>query len=88
MQATVVKTIEIVQGRTLRWGLAWSLLPASRMTMQSQKIEMNNLSLDGVSCKLGAASFDVDVCHCYEGTNQFVDVILKSETHSLSDRVG
>lgn len=42
--ATVVKTTEFVQGRTSRWGLAWSFLPASRKTMSSKKIEENNLS--------------------------------------------
>lgn len=43
--ATVVKTTEFVQGRTSRWGLAWSFLSASRKIMSSQKIEENsNLS--------------------------------------------
>ncbi|KAL3621363.1 hypothetical protein CASFOL_036275 [Castilleja foliolosa] len=42
--ATVVKTTEFVQGRTSRWGLAWSFLPASKKMIPSQKIETNNLS--------------------------------------------
>ncbi|KAL8060214.1 hypothetical protein ABFX02_02G010100 [Erythranthe guttata] len=42
--ATVVKTTEFVQGRTSRWGLAWSFLPASRKMLPSHKIEENNLS--------------------------------------------
>lgn len=41
--ATVVKTTEFVQGRTSRWGLAWSFLPVSRK-IPSYKIEENNLS--------------------------------------------
>lgn len=40
--ATVVKTTEFVQGRTSRWGLAWSFLPPSRKTISSQKnVESN-----------------------------------------------
>lgn len=42
--ATVVKTTEFVQGRTSRWGLAWSFLPPLRRKMISQKTEENNLS--------------------------------------------
>ncbi|KAK4401412.1 RNA N6-adenosine-methyltransferase mettl16 [Sesamum angolense] len=42
--ATVVKTTEFVQGRTSRWGLAWSFLPASRKIVPSHKIEEHNLS--------------------------------------------
>lgn len=42
--ATIVKTTEFVQGRTSRWGLAWSFLPASRKMISSHKIEGNNLS--------------------------------------------
>lgn len=42
--ATIVKTTEFVQGRTSRWGLAWSFLPASRKSMSSNKIEENNQS--------------------------------------------
>lgn len=41
--ATVVKTTEFVQGRTSRWGLAWSFLPVSRK-LSSHKVEENNLS--------------------------------------------
>ncbi|GFP89027.1 methyltransferase-like protein 16 [Phtheirospermum japonicum] len=106
--ATVVKTTEFVQGRTSRWGLAWSFLPASRKTIPSQKIEKNNLSFmmeglrrqhsafhilqsvqsyftdGGVSCKLDAASFHVDVT----ATKEQIDAILKSETHSSSDQHG
>lgn len=42
--AAVVKTTEFVQGRTSRWGLAWSFLPPSRKMLSSHKIEENNLS--------------------------------------------
>lgn len=42
--ATVVKTTEFVQGRTSRWGLAWSFLAPLRKMVASQKIEENNLS--------------------------------------------
>ncbi|KAL8543243.1 hypothetical protein ACS0TY_003961 [Phlomoides rotata] len=54
--ATVVKTTEFVQGRTSRWGLAWSFLPASRKTMSSNKTEESNLSftLEGLQRKHGA----------------------------------
>lgn len=41
--ATVVKTTEFVQGRTSRWGLAWSFLPVSRKLL-SHKVEENSLS--------------------------------------------
>lgn len=40
--ATVVKTTEFVQGRTSRWGLAWSFLPPLRKMISSQKPEENN----------------------------------------------
>ncbi|XP_011088578.1 methyltransferase-like protein 16 homolog isoform X1 [Sesamum indicum] len=54
--ATVVKTTEFVQGRTSRWGLAWSFLPASRKIIPSHKIEENNLSfmLEGLQCQHSA----------------------------------
>lgn len=41
---TVVKTTEFVQGRTSRWGLAWSFLPPLRKMITSQKTEENKLS--------------------------------------------
>ncbi|XP_042000229.1 U6 small nuclear RNA (adenine-(43)-N(6))-methyltransferase-like [Salvia splendens] len=54
--ATVVKTTEFVQGRTSRWGLAWSFLPVSRKISSSQKVEENNLSfmLEGLQRQHGA----------------------------------
>lgn len=42
--ATVVKTTEFVQGRTSRWGLAWSFLPPLRKITSSEETEKNNLS--------------------------------------------
>lgn len=42
--ATVVKTTEFVQGRTSRWGLAWSFLAPSRKIPPSRVVEENNLS--------------------------------------------
>ncbi|GER50272.1 ribosomal RNA large subunit methyltransferase F [Striga asiatica] len=45
--ATVVKTTEFVQGRTSRWGLAWSFLSVARkitLTPSNNKIDRNNLS--------------------------------------------
>ncbi|XP_075511289.1 uncharacterized protein LOC142547093 isoform X1 [Primulina tabacum] len=53
---TVVKTTEFVQGKTSRWGLAWSFLPASRMTISSQGIEKNNQSfmLEGLQRQYSA----------------------------------
>lgn len=53
---TVVKTTEFVQGKTSRWGLAWSFLPASRTTISSQGIEKNNQSfiLEGLQRQYGA----------------------------------
>ncbi|KAG8368117.1 hypothetical protein BUALT_Bualt15G0011800 [Buddleja alternifolia] len=42
--ATVVKTTEFVQGRTSRWGLAWSFLPPSRKITTSSVVQENNLS--------------------------------------------
>ncbi|CAA0807760.1 methyltransferases [Striga hermonthica] len=45
--ATVVKTTEFVQGRTSRWGLAWSFLSIARkitLAPSNNKIDRNNLS--------------------------------------------
>ncbi|KAK6159572.1 hypothetical protein DH2020_006886 [Rehmannia glutinosa] len=103
--ATVVKTTEFVQGRTSRWGLAWSFLPPSRKIIPSHKIEKNNLSFmleglqrqhsafhvlqsvesylanGGVSCKLDAAAFNVDVT----ASKDQIDAIVKTETHNKSE---
>ncbi|KAL6526000.1 hypothetical protein OROHE_015524 [Orobanche hederae] len=102
--ATVVKTTEFVQGRTSRWGLAWSFVPASRKMIPSHNIEKNNLSFileglqrhhgafnvlqsvesylvnGGISCKLDAAAFTVDVT----ATKEQIDAILKNETRQRS----
>ncbi|XP_057769276.1 uncharacterized protein LOC130989331 [Salvia miltiorrhiza] len=53
--ATVVKTTEFVQGRTSRWGLAWSFLPVSRK-ISSHNVEENNMSfmLEGLQHRHGA----------------------------------
>ncbi|KAL6494840.1 hypothetical protein OROGR_031640 [Orobanche gracilis] len=102
--ATVVKTTEFVQGRTSRWGLAWSFVPVSRKMIPSHNIEKNNLSFileglqrqhgafnvlqlvesylvnSGISCKLDAAAFTVDITT----TKEQVDAILKNETRQRS----
>lgn len=41
---TIVKTTEFVQGRTSRWGLAWSFVPPVRKMPSSQVMEKSNLS--------------------------------------------
>lgn len=41
---SIVKTTEFVQGKTSRWGLAWSFTPASRKMISSHRMEKNNVS--------------------------------------------
>ncbi|KAL2460068.1 methyltransferase [Abeliophyllum distichum] len=53
---TIVKTTEFVQGRTSRWGLAWSFVPPSRKMIFSHVTEKNNLSfmLEGLQRQYSA----------------------------------
>ncbi|XP_028053594.1 U6 small nuclear RNA (adenine-(43)-N(6))-methyltransferase-like [Camellia sinensis] len=53
---TIVKTTEFVQGRTCRWGLAWSFMPPSRKIISSHVAEKNVLSftLEGLQRKYSA----------------------------------
>ncbi|KAL3814037.1 hypothetical protein ACJIZ3_015305 [Penstemon smallii] len=54
--ATIVKTTEFVQGKTSRWGLAWSFLPPSKKMISSQVTEKKNLSfmLEGLQRQYSA----------------------------------
>ncbi|GAA0159108.1 methyltransferase [Lithospermum erythrorhizon] len=47
---TIVKTTEFVQGRTSRWGLAWSFIPPKRNTVPFNMVEKTslNFSLEGL----------------------------------------
>ncbi|KAI4297737.1 hypothetical protein L6164_037608 [Bauhinia variegata] len=53
---TIVKTTEFVQGKTSRWGLAWSFLPLAQMKLSTSTPEKNNLSfmLEGLQRQHGA----------------------------------
>lgn len=41
---TIVKTTEFVQGRTSRWGLAWSFIPPKRNTVLSDMVKKTSLT--------------------------------------------
>ncbi|XP_047308192.1 U6 small nuclear RNA (adenine-(43)-N(6))-methyltransferase [Impatiens glandulifera] len=53
---SVVKTTEFVQGRTSRWGLAWSFMPFARKIISSHVAEKSVLSftLEGIQRQYGA----------------------------------
>lgn len=41
---SVVKTTEFVQGKTSRWGLAWSFLSPRKKLIESNSLKRNNHS--------------------------------------------
>ncbi|KAK1548787.1 hypothetical protein Q3G72_034618 [Acer saccharum] len=62
--ATVVQTTEFVQGKTCRWGLAWTFMPPTRKIISPHATEKKNLSfmLEGVQHQFSA----IDVLHSIE----------------------
>ncbi|GAB2291971.1 hypothetical protein Dimus_026220 [Dionaea muscipula] len=56
---TVVKTTEFVQGKTCRWGLAWSFLPPARKLVMTHVAEKNNISFMLEGLQRQASAFDV-----------------------------
>ncbi|KAL4310005.1 hypothetical protein GQ457_01G045410 [Hibiscus cannabinus] len=53
---TIVKTTEFVQGKTCRWGLAWSFVPPSKKIITPHVTEKNVLSfmLEGIQRQVSA----------------------------------
>lgn len=41
---TIVKTTEFVQGKTCRWGLAWSFVPPTRKMISPRVAQKNIIS--------------------------------------------
>ncbi|XP_061360058.1 uncharacterized protein LOC133304101, partial [Gastrolobium bilobum] len=91
---TIVKTTEFVQGRTSRWGLAWSFLPPIQKSSISLP-DKNNMSfmLEGLQRQHGAINvleavksyFSLHGLSCTLNTSSFtVDVVAsKDECDSI-----
>ncbi|CAL5213879.1 unnamed protein product [Lathyrus oleraceus] len=92
---TVVKTTEFVQGRTSRWGLAWSFLPIVQQKSSISLPNKNTMSfmLEGLQRKDGAINVLEDVksyfslhgLSCTMNTSSFtVDVVAtKDDCNSI-----
>ncbi|CAI8617727.1 unnamed protein product [Vicia faba] len=92
---TVVKTTEFVQGRTSRWGLAWSFLPIVQHKSSISLPNKNNMSfmLEGLQRKDGAINvlegvksyFSLHGLSCTMDTSSFtVDVVAtKDDCNSI-----
>ncbi|KAK7260499.1 hypothetical protein RIF29_26592 [Crotalaria pallida] len=87
---TIVKATEFVQGRTSRWGLAWSFLPPVQKKSSFSLPEKSNLSfmLEGLKCQHGAFNvleavksyFGLHGLSCTLNTSSFtVDVVASKD---------
>lgn len=56
---TIVKTTEFVQGRTSRWGLAWSFLPPKRNTAPVDMVKKTSLTFTLEVLSLSVISMDL-----------------------------
>ncbi|KAK8683784.1 hypothetical protein V6N13_039833 [Hibiscus sabdariffa] len=90
---TIVKTTEFVQGKTCRWGLAWSFVPPSKKIITPHGIQRQFSAIQilqsvedffqagGASCKLNASSFTVDITASTEHCN----ALLNNEVKHLDE---
>nr|XP_024933640.1 RNA N6-adenosine-methyltransferase mettl16 isoform X1 [Ziziphus jujuba var. spinosa] len=88
---TIVKTTEFVQGRTCRWGLAWSFVPPARKIISPHVAEKNNLSfmLEGLERQYSAINvlesiksfFCTSGASCNLNTSLFTVDITASNDH-------
>ncbi|TYH37389.1 hypothetical protein ES332_D12G036900v1 [Gossypium tomentosum] len=88
---TVVKTTEFVQGKTFRWGLAWSFVPPAKKIVTPHVTEKNILSfmLEGTQRQFGAihvlqsveSFFLAGGASCKLNASSFVVDIIASADH-------